>query len=82
MASEIKASIAGSMTELPTSHVPFVRFDGVVSRGANHGVIQLELAAKILEPDPTEKAGARTQVVATAHFAVQLRCSGRPQTGN
>ena len=71
MPSEIKAPTAGAVTELPTLHVPFVYFDGVVSHGANHGVIQLELAAKIVVPDPTEKAGARTQVVVTAH----VRCS-------
>jgi hypothetical protein len=71
MASEIKAPTVTGVTELPTSHVPFVYFDGVVSHGANHGVIQLELAAKIVVPDPTEKTGARTQVVVTAH----VRCS-------
>jgi hypothetical protein len=82
MASEIKAPIAGSMTELPTSHVPFVRFDGVVSPGANHGVIQLELAAMIVEPDPTEKAGSKDPGRGDRSLAVQLRRSGRPQTGN
>jgi len=71
MASEIKAPTASGVTELPTSNVPFVYFDGVVSHGANHGVIQLELAAKIVVPDPTEKTGARTRVVVTAH----VRCS-------
>jgi len=70
MASEIKAPTVSRVTELPTSHVPFVYFDGVVSHGANHGVIQLELAAKIVV-HPTEKTGARTHVVVTAH----VRCS-------
>jgi hypothetical protein len=57
------------VTALASEHAPFVYFDGVVTHGVNHGVIQLELAAKIVVPDG--KGGATTEVVVTAH----VRCS-------
>jgi hypothetical protein len=54
---------------LASEQAPFVYFDGVITHGLNHGVIQLELAAKTVVPDG--KGGATSEVVMTAH----LRCS-------
>jgi hypothetical protein len=57
------------ITALTLDQVPFVYFDGVVAHGVNHGMIQLELAAKVVVPDG--KGGVTTEVVVTAH----VRCS-------
>jgi|EndMetStandDraft_8_1072994.scaffolds.fasta_scaffold04926_5 hypothetical protein len=54
---------------LASNQAPFVYFDGVITHGVNHGVIQLELAARTVVPDG--KGGATSEVVMTAH----LRCS-------
>jgi hypothetical protein len=59
------------VAELSSSVVPFVYFDAAICCGANYGVIQLELAAKTIVPDSSREAGARNEVVVTAH----VRCS-------
>jgi hypothetical protein len=52
-----------------TSSAPFVYFDGVSCHGAMHGVIEIELAARIMAP--TADGGVDMKFTPTA----RLRCS-------
>ena len=56
-------------SKLSAQSAPFVYFDRVVTAGAHHGTIQLELAAHTLMPTSDSKVGS-VQVI-TAH----LRCN-------
>jgi hypothetical protein len=57
------------LTALASENAPFVYFDGVLTHAVTNGVIQIELAAKIILPDG--KGGAMSQAVVTG----RLRCS-------
>jgi hypothetical protein len=54
-----------------SSLVPFIYFDGAMCHGTALGIIQVELGAKAIARDETQKSGAREEVVVTA----RLRCS-------
>jgi hypothetical protein len=66
-----------SKTNIPTnvaayansSMVPFIYFDGVACYGALHGVVEIELAARIMIPTPD--GGVELKFVPTG----RLRCS-------
>src|SRR5580704_775913 len=51
------------------SSAPFKFFDGVACHGTMHGVIEIELAARIMAP--TQDGGVETKFVPTG----RLRCS-------
>jgi hypothetical protein len=57
------------VSNLGAEAAPFVYFDGAATFGMHQGVVQIELAANILNLDG--KGGVRNDVVVTAH----LRCS-------
>jgi hypothetical protein len=57
------------LTALASENAPFVFFDGVLTHAVTNGVIQIELAAKIILPDG--KGGALSEVVVTG----RVRCS-------
>ena len=57
------------ITASPAEAAPFIYFDGVASVGMSFGLVQIELAANVIFPQPDR--GARTAAVFTAH----LRCS-------
>jgi hypothetical protein len=52
-----------------TSSAPFIYFDGVSCHGAMHGIVEIELAARIMAP--TADGGVDTKFTPTA----RLRCS-------
>jgi hypothetical protein len=54
---------------LGVENAPFVYFDGVMTFGMHQGLVQIELAANVLNLDG--KGGVKNEVVVTAH----LRCS-------
>lgn len=58
-----------TVSNLGAESAPFIYFDGVMTFGIHQGVVQIELAANVLNLDG--KGGVRNEVVVTAH----LRCS-------
>jgi hypothetical protein len=52
-----------------SSSVPFISFDGVACHGTLHGIIEIELAARIMAP--LADGGVQTKFVPTG----RLRCS-------
>ena len=65
-----ETSIAANLSAYANdSAVPFVYFDGVACHGALHGVIEIELAARILIPK--RDGGVEIRIVPTG----RLRCS-------
>jgi hypothetical protein len=59
----------------PAEAAPFIYFDRVASFGINFGVVQIELAANVIFPQPN--GGAQNGAVFTAH----LRCSLNAASG-
>ena len=62
-----KPAVIG-IAEGSSQQAPFIYFDDAATTGVNYGIIQIELAAKTLLPEPPS---VRTDVLITAH----LRCS-------
>jgi hypothetical protein len=58
-----------TVSNLGAEAAPFIYFDGVATFGMHQGLVQVELAANVLNLDG--KGGVRNEVVVTAH----LRCS-------
>jgi hypothetical protein len=71
----IPPSQAIQITASPAEAAPFIYFDKVASFGMNFGVVQIELVANVIFPQPD--GGARTGAVFTAH----LRCSLNAASG-
>jgi hypothetical protein len=58
-------SQAIQVTASPAEAAPFIYFDRVASFGINFGVVQMELAANVIFPQPN--GGAQNGAVFTAH---------------
>jgi hypothetical protein len=58
-----------TVSNLGAESAPFIYFDGVATFGMHQGLVQIELAANVLNLDG--KGGVKNEVVLTAH----LRCS-------
>jgi hypothetical protein len=70
MAADAKENmVTVTVRNLGTEDAPFVYFDGVLAFGIHQGVIQIELAANVL--NVSGKDDLKNEVIVTAH----LRCS-------
>lgn len=64
-----KIGTDSSLAYAESADTPFVYFDGVGCHGSSHGIVEIELAARIMSP--TSDGGVQVQFVPTG----RLRCS-------